>query len=660
MVCLASLTIVFAHGLASGDTPASTTSGASQATCTPAPCLSSGTITTYELANVENGDGTTSTRAYGVYRPANLTPSPGNLAPAILVFYQSGNCGLKPSGRFASLAPSERFVVVYMEVPCPPTRGDNNWDKRNVDPGTPTAINDEPYVTAVVKAITQCPGSGAEPNQCVDPQRIYAAGTSSGGNMVADIMCDVENSPSFRGYLIDSSSLQLFGGEPACPSSNRDFFVMMALSNYGIDGGLYYDTAPNPHLDVPAFADWAAARLGCTSKRVEGAIGSPVASTLLYTYPGPCAYAGAGSPAVVTLGVQSGEHTWVCQDSDRNAQPNACSWMSNPPGLTSRGFPNTNGLFIEECFWNFVARDVLQCISAPPPETPPTEVGEPPIKPQSTVPGTPPVHTFKSRFVALGDGYSSGDGNSPYLPGTDTAHDRCRRSTISYPYMSSTLDHEASGLVFRACSGARTGDFYRANRRNHEPPQLSWIDSATSLVSVSVGWSDSLLPQALHSCMQDSSSCQARWRIHVEAAIRALGAGSTGNRKSLRALFQRIVSLAPKAHVVAVGYPRLFPANPPARCHTGVRGRSLTRGAMEWIDSQIHRLDRAIQSAATAAHIRYVWASYDAFGGHEICTRHPDLNGALNARGSHGIRDESFSPDRQGEALLARLLERSS
>jgi poly(3-hydroxybutyrate) depolymerase len=785
IVFVASLVVVLPDGLA-GNATADTISGASQAVCTPAPCVSPKGLTSYTLTNVPNGDGTTSTREYSVYRPANLTPLPANLAPAVLVFYQSGNCGLKPSGRFASLAPRERFIVVYMEVPC--ERREHNWDKRNVDPTTSSAVNDEPYVTAVVGAIKQCPSSGAGPNQCVDPQRIYAAGASSGGNMTADVMCDVENSPLFRGYLIDSSSLQLFNGAPNCPSPNRSFFVMMALSNYSIDGGLYYDTAPNPHLDVPLFADWAAKRLGCEGQRVDDAIGSPVASTLRYTYSGPCAYAVAGSPAIVTLGVQNGGHTWSCQDSDAGEPtPSYCLGIPNPPGLTPNGLPYTNGLFMEEDFWNFVAQGVsTEATATPLEETSPPVVSVTSPSNGSTVSGTVSInvratddvevagvrleldgtdlgplaaagtagtyslswntataangsHVLRAvaddiagnlaiastlvtventgggggslgtgggggslltgggggslltgggggslltgggggslltvnnnapsnlppSFVALGDAYSSGEGNSLYLPGTDTARDRCHRSTISYPFIASAvLSGGPSGLVFRACSGAKIADFYGANRRNHEPRQLQWIGSTTRLVSLSVGWDDALLPEVLQSCVLDSLRCEAGWRVRAEAATRAIGAHSLRNRKSLYVLYKKIVSLAPKAQVVVFGYPRLFPAVPPARCGTGVHALSFTRASMEWINSEIRRLDGAIKSAATVAHVRYVGASYKAFGGHERCTRQPEVNGALTAArvSARGVLDGSFSPNSRGEVALATLLERA-
>lgn len=793
---MTSLALVLSAGTGPSTAAAGTISGASQALCTPSPCLSAGGFTQYTLEEVPNGDGTSSSREYAAERPQNLAPSPTNLAPAILVFYEGGNCGLSgvPAGRFNSFAAQNKFIVVYMEVPC--ARGDNNWDKRNVDPATSTAVNDEPYVTAVVQAITQCPSTEAQPNQCVDPRRIYAAGTSSGGNMTADVMCDVENSPLFRGYLIDSSSLQLFGGAPACPSRNRSFFVMMALSNYGIDGGLYYDTAPSPHLDVPLFADWAASRLGCESPRVDDAIGSPVASTLRYVYSGPCAYAAAGSQAVVTLGVQNGGHTWYCQDSDAAAPTPYCPAIPDPPGLTPNGLPYTNGLFIEEDFWKFVAQGVSTEASAPElgETTPPTVSVTSPSE-GSTVSGTVSIdvqatdderlagvrleldgtdlslpvqsgaegsyslswdtttvangsHTLRAlatdaagnlaiastvfnventaggagggsggggsgggesggggsggaggggsgtgggtgenigggapeatgtggspieaapfsappSFVALGDAYSSGEGNSPYLPGTDTARNRCHRSTISYPVMGSArLSGGPFGLTFRACSGAKIADFYDFNRRNHEPPQLRWIDGATRLVSISVGWDDALLPKILQSCVLDASRCEGRWRARARAAIRAIGAHSSRRRDSLYALYEKIASLAPNARVVAFGYPRLFPALPPAKCGTGAPALSFTRASMKWIDADIRRLDDAIESAAAAAHVRYVGESYGAFSGHERCTHQPDVNGALTAgrASARGLLDGSFNPNRRGETALTTLLERA-
>jgi hypothetical protein len=212
-------------------------------------------------------------------------------------------------------------------------------------------------------------------------------------------------------------------------------------------------------------------------------------------------------------------------------------------------------------------------------------------------------------------------------------------------------------LVFRACSGAKIADFFDTNKRDHEPPQLQWVGGSTRLASLSVGWDDALLPAALQSCVQDSSRCEGRWRARVDAAIRAIGSHSPRKSKSLLALYRKIAELAPNAQIAVFGYPRFFPADPPDRCSTGVHARSFTRNSMEWINSEIGRLDGAIKSAAAAARVSYIGSSYEAFGGHERCTRRPAVTGAVS--NAHGGLDGSFSPNPRGQAVLAKLLERA-
>jgi dienelactone hydrolase len=315
--------------------------GASQARCTPGPCSALDPPVSHTLSGVANGDGTTSTRAYAVVRPHGLVASSTNRAPAVLVFYAGDNCGFEHPGRWSQLAVVHRFIVVALEAQC----SVKNWRKRNILSPRPVKVSDEPYVNAVVRAIERCPG------ECVDPRRVYAVGESSGGSMVADVMCDAENSSLFRGFFIDDSSLPLYQGVPDCPTTNVGFFVMMALSNYSIDRGLYDNTASRPHLTVPAFAAWAAHRLRCTSSVVPGALGT----ARTYSYDAPCAFA-TGGTAVMTLGVINGGHGWGCQDSDPSAVRDGCPGMPVPPGLGPNGRPKTGGLFIEGAFWRLVSR----------------------------------------------------------------------------------------------------------------------------------------------------------------------------------------------------------------------------------------------------------------------------------------------------------------
>ena len=607
---------------------ASTISGASLATCSPAPCQVASGVGTFSLGNVSNDDGTVSTRTYGVSRPRNLTGQ----APAVLVFYGGNNCGVVPATRFSTLAAANRFIVVYMAVPC---GRDLTWDKRNIDSATTTVPDDEPYVNAVVKDLTRCPG------QCVDPQRIYAAGMSSGGNMVADIMCDPSNSTLFRGYLIDSSSLQLFGGVPHCPSTNRSFFVMLALSNYGADAGLYYDTAATPHLDVHSFAIWAAARLGCTGLPQLGAIGTPLPTTLTFKALGPCANTAAGSVAVSALGVINGSHGWSCQDSDPHAPPSSCSVMPTPPGLSSSGLPKTNGFFLEGEFWSFVAAGLSSSVPALPIGEPgPPAVWLPPVGlPLETVPVKP---VQELGWLALGDGYAAGAGEHPYLAGSDTSSDRCHRSAHAYSFIAARrLGIPSTLVVDHACQGMRLAYFYRPNGRDHEPHQLSWLGSDAGVVTLMVGWNDVSMPAEIARCGRARAHCRGGWGAAFDTAIGTLS-GPSSDSRSLRHLFKTVVSTAPATSVIALGYPRPFASDPPRRCRLRARGLRFRRASMRWVDHEVKRLDATIEAAAAAEHITYIRGSYAAFQGHELCSPQPDLSDALlpNGRGQNALAAE--------------------
>jgi poly(3-hydroxybutyrate) depolymerase len=707
-----------------------TIAGAGEAICEPGPCGLASELQTDMLSEVPNDDGTTSTREYDVYRPQNLVGE----APAVLVFYGSGICGQHVTSRFAELAPANKFIVVYMEIPC---GRDLNWDKRNVESQATEVPDDEPYVKAVVDDITRCPG------ECADPRRLYAAGMSGGGSMVADVMCDVQNSPLFRGYLIDSSSLPLLEGAPHCPSSNRSFFAMLALGDTGLDAGIYHDTAATPHLDVPEFAEWAADRLGCQAPLESGALGSPVASTLTFSYSGPCAYASSGSAAVSSLGIVDGAHGWSCQDSDLGATPNECPTMPSPPGLDAGGLPQTNGLYVEGQFWSFVAEGVSSSTPASPliETTPPaltiaapsegatlsgtvsvdvnasddtsvasvrlqldgTDIGfaapsgqaaayslswdtstvpdgahrltalavdaagnlsiastsvivskvveanpegepgtksGPPVQPeigptpQPLPPPAPQTSIEPPRWLALGDDFAAGaTGPKSGFGG------RCGRSRVAYPVLAASRLRVPAPAV-HACAGAQIAAFYRADQRDGQPSQLSWLTGTTKIVSVSVGWNDAGLFAAIVRCGERPNRCRSGWSPTTEAAISSLQPSSTGGH-ALRNLLKRIAARAPK--IVVVGYPRPFPVGRLATCRLGSTS-SFDRRAMHWVNGAVRRLDDSIRAAARAAHALYADA-YHAFAGHELCSAAPAL-------------DASFRPNRSGQLALGTLLAR--
>ncbi|WP_206610424.1 GDSL-type esterase/lipase family protein [Actinomyces wuliandei] len=113
-------------------------------------------------------------------------------------------------------------------------------------------------------------------------------------------------------------------------------------------------------------------------------------------------------------------------------------------------------------------------------------------------------------------------------PGTDVeGGNRCQRSTSAYAHLVSQCT--GTELVFRACSGARTGDFYQDNTAWDEPTQLGALSADTDLVTFSVGGNDTGFAEVLGECLsraqqgdRDPCSTDEQLVSRVGSAIDAL------------------------------------------------------------------------------------------------------------------------------------------
>lgn len=266
-------------------------------------------------------------------------------------------------------------------------------------------------------------------------------------------------------------------------------------------------------------------------------------------------------------------------------------------------------------------------------------------------------------YVALGDSFSSGEGNPPYLPGTNTGSpgssgsgaDQCHRSSQAYgPLIETDLSIPASDFTFAACSGAVMADFVAnlpgADAQYGEGPQLNAIAPAgqtnpnTSLVTLSVGGNDAGFPFILRACISavlQSRSAQADClnsiQQHLTTGTRLLEQGgiillSTKNNSyrfcdtscasgthspnnqvvtvpSLAGLYEQVHQRAPNAEIRVLLYPHLFPASPPAQCVVGtltVSGHTLLSAdinatEMAALNAAADSLDAVISTAVTAA-----------------------------------------------------------
>lgn len=231
--------------------------------------------------------------------------------------------------------------------------------------------------------------------------------------------------------------------------------------------------------------------------------------------------------------------------------------------------------------------------------------------PRAVVPAAPAAAEVRAadtdpvRYAALGDSYSSGEGNPPFDPSSGD----CHRSPAAWPRMIARQDPRIVMAAHIACSGATSTSLRR--RHKGEPPQLRRLRNLpvpADLVTITVGGNDIgfapiLADCFVSDCVVDGGLRRARQRIENDLPA-ALARDYRGLQRA-----------APDANIVVVGYPRLFPS----------RAR---RAGCLWLSEPERRtlnrlaalLDRTIAESAEQAGVEYV-SVLGSLRHHELCTR---------------------------------------
>jgi lysophospholipase L1-like esterase len=219
-----------------------------------------------------------------------------------------------------------------------------------------------------------------------------------------------------------------------------------------------------------------------------------------------------------------------------------------------------------------------------------------------------------TNYVALGDSYSSGTGAGSYLDSSG-----CKRSANAYPYVYASSS--GATLSFQACSGAKTTDVVNG--------QVGALNSATNLVSITVGGNDAGFSSVMETCVLEGETACGEAVSDAEDYVR------TTLPARLDAVYSAIKSKAPKAHVVVLGYPHFYKIG--GSCIVGLSDTArgyINRGA-DTLDSTIKK--EASNAGFTFADVR------PAFTGHEICSGSAWLHSV-----TYPI-DESYHPTATGQ-----------
>jgi hypothetical protein len=275
-------------------------------------------------------------------------------------------------------------------------------------------------------------------------------------------------------------------------------------------------------------------------------------------------------------------------------------------------------------------------------------------------PGAAPVQPEAQNYVALGDSYSSGEGNPPFIQGTDTAGDYCHRSTKAYPELLGAALGEAP--TFHACSGAVTQNITTQTQYSGEQqPQIdqSGVDSSAALVTLTIGGNDASFADVLTSCIEQKLRTDAENEI-VGPVGSWLGLGSdpscadsksfvSSENNKIDAVQSKVVTAytaiksktGASTSVIAADYPRIFPSTGNEQSCIQL-SPYLTKADQNYFNNGTDHLDNVLQNAAAVAGVNFVDVR-GRFAGHAICGNSGSYLNALSiASGNAGGCTLSF------------------
>lgn len=251
-------------------------------------------------------------------------------------------------------------------------------------------------------------------------------------------------------------------------------------------------------------------------------------------------------------------------------------------------------------------------------------------------------------YVAMGDSFSSGEGNPSFEPGSNVMGiNACHRS-LNYAYprvITSDVSLGLSNISFVACSGATTDDLL--NGGPVEAAQIDALSSSTDAVTLTIGGNDMGFVEVLTACSNQFAGnngwgCSADTTLNNDLDDRLDALAGTAATTvyepngdeihSILEVIETIATEAPNASIYIAGYPSLFgpsstyydeneDAPGDAVCVADV-GVNFSYEDAQWINGRGTSLNTVISDAVTDAQnesIDVTYVSPSIFNGHALC-----------------------------------------
>jgi lysophospholipase L1-like esterase len=318
---------------------------------------------------------------------------------------------------------------------------------------------------------------------------------------------------------------------------------------------------------------------------------------------------------------------------------------------------------------------------------------------------TPSALTHGLDYLALGDSFSSGEGDAghyeagtdgdadPNLPenlGVNTAAEKCHLSVNSYPYRLASLyniaksAHGDSGFRSVACSGAVSGDVTEAENNKYEGQHESLKQIDESLrqpiknkaiatftpgreaqkaflrrykpksATISIGGNDVHFSDILKNCLSPTTgTCYAEGNDR-----RALGQSVHNEYSKIDKVLKEMHEASENTKIYVVGYPQLLLLGSSCSANVG-----LEQPEIEMSHYVVNYLNKIIKTAAEHNGMKYIDIE-NALVSHGLCSTDDEI--AVNAImpgndqvfigvgwfGLNVIGNETFHPNSYGHSLM--------
>lgn len=250
--------------------------------------------------------------------------------------------------------------------------------------------------------------------------------------------------------------------------------------------------------------------------------------------------------------------------------------------------------------------------------------------------------TGKLRLAALGDSFSSGEGAGHY----DKRAKKCHRSVDAWPRLLAENHPHITGSALIACSGARStalqGD------QAGQPFQLQRLRDLRprpTLVTLTMGGNDVGFSRVLKTCISNKIQLCRAVTDKAFADIRL-------NYDTLIADYRAVRRAAPRATILVVGYPRLFPGYQEEVSENPLCTAWLVPEVRTRLNELTTDLNHVIAAAARTAGVNAVNVT-NAFSTHEICTA-----GTSWISPPRPFTQEAAHPEGPGQAAIAKIVRR--